>query len=170
MAMDADSQLRERVRPKSTLLDIKPAVSRTPSPDAEDDDGPELPAGERLVPLPQPGSPYDTAFARPDNKPLPTLHFVMGDTVRGFPYVNLDSIDLLPSGKPGGGPVIVIRFAGLAAREVKLTGRHLVGLYDLLSYHRVAWVRELPKGKDFTDKGQTVITGITIEPVKDFPA
>ncbi len=56
------------------------------------------------------------------------------------------------------------------AREAIIAGRHLLKLYDLLSYHRVAWVRELPKGKDFMDKGHTVVTGITINRITEMPA
>jgi hypothetical protein len=37
-------------------------------------------------------------------------------------------------------------------------------------YHRVAWVRELPKGRDFMDKGHAVITGMAIGPVTEIPA
>ena len=120
--------------------------------------------------LPQPGSPYDAAHSRADNKPVPTLRFVMGDTIRGFPYANYDSIDWLAPDKPGASPAIVIRFTGLVAREAIIAGRHLLKLYDLLSHHRVAWVRELPKGKDFGDKGHTVITSITINRIKEIPA
>jgi hypothetical protein len=56
------------------------------------------------------------------------------------------------------------------AREAIIAGRHLLKLYDLISHHRVAWVRELPKGKDFMDKGQTVITSITLNRIKEVPA
>jgi hypothetical protein len=76
----------------------------------------------------------------------------------------------LPPEKPGAGPSIVIRFTGLVPREAIISGRHLLKLYDLLSDHRVAWVRELPKGKDFLDKGQAVITRITISRITQMPA
>lgn len=132
-----------------------------PEPSAADDD---------IASLPQPGSAYEAAHARASNKPVPTLRFVMGNTIRGLPYANYDSIDWLVPATPGAGPAIVIRFTGLVPREAILTGRHLLKLYDLLSHHRVAWVRELPQGKDFGDKGQTVITGITIRPVTEIPA
>jgi hypothetical protein len=168
MATD-DNSLRERVRPKSTLLDdISRAAARGARPDGDDEE--PAPDGDAIIPLPQPGSPYDAAHARPESKPLPTLRFVMGDTVRGLPYANLDSIDLVPADQPGGGPVIVIRFNGIVAREVKITGRHLFKLYDLLTAHRVSWVRALPKGKDFMGDGVTVVTGIVIERIKEVPA
>ena len=99
-----------RPRPKSTILD---GLNRSPvrkpvlEPEADGHAAPELPAADRVTPLPQPGSPYDVAHARPENKPVPMLRFIYGDTVRGLPYANLDSIDLVPADKPGGGPVIV---------------------------------------------------------------
>ncbi len=164
----ADNLARERVRPQSTLLsDVKAA--RAPEPEAAEDGGAEPGTGEKLMALPLPGSAYEAAYARPNNKPVPTLRFLTGDAVKGLPYANLDSIDLEPAGKPGVGPVIVMRFAGIVAMEARITGRHLLLLYDLLSYHRIAWVRELPQGRDFRDKDEkaTVITGITVEPVKE---
>jgi hypothetical protein len=49
-------------------------------------------------------------------------------------------------------------------------GRHLLKLYDLLSDHRVAWVRELPKEKDFMDAKATDISSITINRNTEMPA
>ncbi len=125
--------------------------------------------GEALIPLPPPGASYDTAYARPHNKPLATLRFIKGEGIRGFPYANLDSIDWLPSEKPGGGPSIVIRFSGLVPREATISGRNMRTLFDLLSYHRVAWVRELPPGRDFRDGQATVITDITVKRITELP-
>jgi hypothetical protein len=167
MATD-DSFLR--ARPKSTLLEIKPATARQPVAEAPSVSEPEPSAEDDIASLPQPGSPYDAAHARANNKPVPTLRFVMGDTIRGLPYANYDSIDWLVAGKPGSSPAIVIRFTGLVPREAIIAGRHLLKLYDLLSHHRVAWVRELPKGKDFVDKGHTVVTSITISRITEMPA
>lgn len=170
MATNDDALLRQRVQPRSTLLEMKPATARQPAVEPQEDAETISPAAEDFASLPQPGSPYDAAHSRADNKPVPTLRFVMGDTIRGFPYANYDSIDWLAPDKPGASPAIVIRFTGLVAREAIIAGRHLLKLYDLLSHHRVAWVRELPKGKDFGDKGHTVITSITINRIKEIPA
>jgi hypothetical protein len=169
MAMD-DNVLR--ARPKSTLLPdpVRPAAMRPAIADTPDDSGPESPAADEFAALPQPGSTYDAAHARASNKPVPTLRFIMGDTIRGLPYANYDSIDWLVGDKPGASPAIVIRFTGLVPREAIIAGRHLLKLYDLLSNHRIAWVRELPKGKDFIDRGHTVITGIMVRPITELPA
>jgi len=168
--MDDDTLLRERVRPKSTLLELKPAAARQPAVETPEDTEAESSALDDFASLPQPGSAYDAAHSRASNKPVPTLRFVMGDTIRGLPYANYDSIDWLAPDKPGASPAIVIRFTGLVAREAIIAGRHLLKLYDLLSHHRVAWVRELPKGKDFRDGKATVITGITISRITEMPA
>ena len=159
-----------RARPKSTLLDIKPATARQPVGETPRVSEPEPSALDDFASLPQPGSAYDAAYSRASNKPVPTLRFVMGDTIRGFPYANYESIDWLVPNKAGASPAIVIRFTGLVPREAIIAGRHLLKLYDLLSHHRVAWLRELPKGKDFMDKGHTVITGITISRITEMPA
>jgi hypothetical protein len=162
----------ERVRPRSSLLDMLKPAETPPAPDLKPviDVEAEPPSGEAIIPLPQPGDPYDAAHARPGNKPLPTLRFIKGDGIKGLPYANLDSIDWLPAEKPGLGPTIVLRFAGIVAREARISGRNLLQLFDLLSYHRVAWVRELPPGRDFKDGQATVITGITVGPILEVPA
>jgi hypothetical protein len=118
--------------------------------------------------LPQPGSDYH-AHSRASDKPVPTLRFVIGDAIRGLPNANYDSIDWLPPERPGGSPSIVLRFTGLVPREAVIAGRNLLKLYDLLSNHRVSWVRELPKGKDFLDKGMTVVTSITVGRITEMP-
>jgi hypothetical protein len=174
MRGDSDNQVLDIARPKSSIRDmLKAPGPGGPLPEAGPepaDSGSESPVGEKLIPLPQPGDPYDAAYARPDNKPLPTLRFVMGDQIRGLPYANLDSIDWVPADQPGGSPAIVLRFTGLIAREARIRGRHLLLLFDLLSYHRIAWVRELPEGRDFKDTQKPVIRSITVEPIKEFPA
>jgi hypothetical protein len=172
MATNDDALLRQRVRPQSTLLEMKPAAARQPAVETPEETGTESSALDDFAALPQPGSAYDAAHSRASNKPVPTLRFVMGDAVRGLPYANFDSIDWQVADKPGASPAIVIRFTGLVAREVVIAGRHLLKLYDLLSHHRVAWVRQLPKGKDFRDKDDkaTVITGITISRITEVPA
>ena len=168
MAIHGDDDTVVRLRPKSSLVPpgVKPGGGLGPKAAAAADTGQEAEPGERLIALPEPGSAYDAAYARPNNKPLTTLRFVIGDKVRGLPYANLDSIDWEPAEKPGGGPVIVLLFAGVQVRKAVIAGRHMLLMYDLLCDHRLAWVRELPKGRDFKDRDATVITGITIKEVE----
>jgi hypothetical protein len=169
MAMD-DSFLR--TRPKSTLPSgpATAALARQTVVELHGEAEPHLPTMDDFPLLPQFGSPYDAAYSRAENKPMATLRFIIGDSIRGFPYSNYDSIDWQAPDKPGASPSIVIRFTGLIAREAIIAGRHLLKLYDLLSHHRVAWVRELPKGKDFMDAKATVITSITINRIAEMPA
>jgi hypothetical protein len=142
---------------RKTVVEL-PAVAE-PEPSAVDD----------FASLPQPGSAYDAAHSRASNKPVPTLSFVIGDTIRGLPNANYDSIDWVVPEKPEASPFIVMRFTGLVPREAVIAGRNLLKLYDLLSNHRVSWVRELPKGKDFLDKGMTVVTSITVGRITEMP-
>jgi hypothetical protein len=173
MRDNAGSNVMGLARPRSSIREILNAEDTPPPvPEAKPVDEIEgkPPALEALIPLPQPGDPYEAAYARPGPVPLPTLRFLKGEGIRGLPYANLDSIDWLPSEKPGGSPSIVLRFSGLIPREAIIAGRHLLKLYDLLAYHRVAWVRELPPGRDFRDVKETVITGITLGPITELPA
>ena len=142
-----------------------PTQETKPAADAEG----ESPDGEPLIPLPQPGDPYETAYARHNKKPLATLRLIKGERIWGLPYANLDSIDWLPSEEPGGGPSIVMRFSGLVPREATISGRHMLTMFDLLSYHRVPWVRELPPGRDFKDAKATVITDLTVTRITTLP-
>lgn len=121
---------------------------------------------EAIDPLPKAGDPYK-AHSRAANKPVLMVSFVLkdGTTSRGYSFANFDSIDRLPSPTPGGGPVIVIRFAGLVPTEIRIEGRNLSTLYAYLSQHRVAWLRERG-GRDFLDESATVVTGITITTLK----
>jgi len=121
---------------------------------------------DALDPLPKASDPYQ-AHARVANKPLLTLSFLLkdGTTVRGFTYANFDSIDRLAGDAPGGGPVIVMRFAGLAPTEVRIEGRNLNTLYAYLSQHRIFWVRERGSGRDFLGESDPVVSGISITPL-----
>ena len=149
------------MRPKSTL---PIAAGRAPArpPEAAEDAGAALPAVDDLIPLPQPGDPYK-AHSRPDNKPLLTLRFLLKDSsVEGFAYSDLRRIRLLP-GKPGGGPVLVLRFVEAVVTDVRIEGLRLDAMHDYLGYHRLAWIRELPPGKMIADKTAAAVTGITID-------
>jgi hypothetical protein len=160
-----DDETLTRQKPRSTLLPgpgmagVRTPVEKKPEPPEGDDD----------TGLPSPDDDY-VAHSRPANKPVPTLRFIMADwQVRGLPYANLDSIDLVTDGKPGASPAIVIRYSGIVPREARITGRHVVTLYDKIADHRIAWVRVLPKGRDFHDAAETVITGSVIERITQIP-
>jgi hypothetical protein len=150
-----------RPRPQSTLLTaVKPAAAR--GPDAARDIPPEIPALDDLVPLPQPGDAYK-AYARPDNKALLTLRFLLPDaSVEGFAYSDLRHTRMQPGDDPGKGPVLVLRFVEAVITEVRIEGRHLDVMADLIAYHRVAWMRALPPGKMHHEKNAAVITRMTL--------
>jgi hypothetical protein len=145
-----------KARPKPGLIEMldKAAEAR------REQEG-DLEPPEKLHPLPRPGDSYE-AFSRSTNKPTLSLRFVLADaSVRGFSFASLDSFDWQSGGKPGDGPVLVLRFDGMRATEAVLEGRHLDTLYDLIGDHRIRWVRELPPGRDFQDPDKPVVNRIT---------
>ncbi len=147
-------QLRQQFEP------ARPAKEPPPPPPPEE---PEADAGaappEKPDPLPRPGNAYKV-HGRHGNKPEPTLHFVTRDYgYEGFSYADLRRVRLLPSSKPGTGPVMVLRFG---ETEVTVEGRHLHSLYHWIGLHRVPWVWEHPSPADFPDDKATLVSRITI--------
>ena len=148
MAMD-DSLLRSR--PKSTLptLHVGKAAAKPPEPEMMVNDVIEPGPWDDFDPLPQPGSPY-VAHARPSNKPETVLHVILKDGFsRGYAWSNFDSVDTAPGDKPGSGPVLVVRFAGLTPTELRITGSNLGKLHACIGRQRIGWIRELPSKRGF---------------------
>jgi hypothetical protein len=164
--MDAASLMRARtVQPQGSS--VRAMIDAPPDDSDEASAKTGVKSLEELSPLPDPTADY-SAYARAANKPLLTLRFLLADaSIKGFSYANLDTIDLLPSGKGGAGPAIVMRFTSATLTEVKIEGRKLEFLYDQLGHHRIAWTRELPAEMDFQDDKTTVIHKISIGPVPD---
>ena len=50
--------------------------------------------------------------------------------------------------EPGGSPVLMLRFNGSVVTEVRIEGRKMLGLCDMIGRHLVHWVRQHPGGKD----------------------
>ena len=61
-----------------------------------------------------------------------------------------------------------MRFAGIVARQVLITGRNLGLLHAYIAQHRIAWLRELPTQRGLGDTSEAVITGITVKAVEGF--
>lgn len=163
-----DNLARERVRPQSTLV-IEAGRARKPAPEAEERPGADAPPGDDFDELPQPGSTYGAAFSRPGNKPEPTLHVLLADgQFKGYAWSNFDSVDTETADHPGGGPVLVVRFAGLEPTELRISGRNLGRLHACIGRQRIVWIRELPSKRGFAggpanDDKAEVITGIVIK-------
>ena len=119
---------------------------------------------EQLSPLPTPGDPYK-AYARPSNRPLPSLSLLKADgTVWTYPYAcRVEGPHLVSAEDAAKHWVVVLKFAGLVGIEVMLYGRRLEQLTNYLAYHRIAWVREQPKGKIVQETDAPVVTGISIK-------
>lgn len=129
--------------------------------------GTEMPAdpADEVLSLPVAGDPYQ-ARSRAANRGIPTFHLLLADgSSRGFSYSSLDGIDLLPGKQPGEGPRLVLTIAGILPKSVVITGRKLEAIRDHLGFHRIAWLQELPPGRDFLADEAEVITNIDIGPL-----
>jgi len=91
----------------------------------------------------------------PTRRPVPSIHFIniRGD-VRSFQYIDLDSNTALTS------EGIALRFDGMRPVAVQICGRNLWPLYLHIHAHRIPWVREVAKERDFVKDGETVITAV----------
>ena len=157
------SASRSRFSPSSIRSQIQGAIDTVPKPETPAEVVPDaaLPDSDKVDPLPRPGDRYKAA-GRHGNKPDLTIHFVMKDySYEGFSYADLERVRLVPSEKPGGSPVLVLRFNGSVITEVKIEGRHLHGLYHWIGLHRLPWVWEHPSPADFADRDGTLISRIT---------
>ena len=133
---------------------------RGPSPGREDDEA---------VSLPGPGDDYRAA-GRPANHAIPRLHFILGDRTISFcQYAELTSFGKFFPATGGTGESFILYFNGRVPMEILVEGRNLWAIFDYISVHRLPWVRELLKGRDFEDERASVIHRITIRPVTQEP-
>lgn len=123
---------------------------------------------EESDPLPSPGDPY-RAHGRISNKPELMLGLVRGahSLPEIFAYADLRRITMLPPTAPGGGPPLVLRILEAELIEVICEGRNLMFLPDYLRQHRIAWLRELPQGRQVSDPQAVVITRMTVKAVEE---
>ena len=123
-------------------------------------DAPEIDGTEAL---PDPAEAYQ-AHARPAAKALTGIHFLMADqTIVNFQYAELSSRNaFVPWEESVKGNLLTLRFAGLEAVEIRISGRNLKPLFDLVTQHRVAWVAQLPERQNFRDDSAAVVTAILI--------
>jgi hypothetical protein len=157
-----------RSRPKSTLLPGPGSkAARAPEPEAELSEAAE--PWDDYDPLPQAGSAYTAAYARPGNKPEMILHVMLKDGYsKGYAWSNFDSVDTVAGDQPGGGPVLVLRFAGLDPVELWISGSNLGKLLACIGRQRIGWIREQPSKRGFDtvaalgDKAE-VIAGIAVK-------
>lgn len=127
----------------------------------------DLPAMDKLTPLPKPGDPYK-AHCRPSSQSLPTLHLLTADgQTWDFPYSGRveGPHRLIIEGDPGKGTVLVLRFAASVAVEVIIGGTNLDEMHVYLAEHRIRWIRELPARKLLKDDGSAVVRTIIVRPV-----
>jgi hypothetical protein len=129
---------------------------------ANEPEGDGLPTLEQLSPLPRPGDPYK-AFSRPSNKQLPTLSLLKSDgTSWSYPYsCRVEGPHVVPANDAASNLVVLIKFSGLTGIEV--TGHQLDAMSNYIAHQRIAWVREMPKGKFPPEPNAPVVTGIFVK-------
>ena len=165
--MAVDDSLRDRVarpRPVPPGEIIRDFRSRGPGPDRGHDGGgiadavpPET--EDESAPLPLKGGDY-LAFTKSRNKAELMLCLVKRDSsCEALAYSDLRWVTLQPSGEPGKGPVLVLRFIGVA--EVRMEGRNLDTLVDEFRRHRIGWCCELAT-EDYFDDHIVVIRKIGV--------
>jgi len=159
----SETQVRDRIRPQPSIraiLDAPPQMD----PIRGGPEGSEEAGG--LETFSPDGMAYQ-AHARPGNKLLPSIHFILRDrSIRTFQYMHLESnsrFEPLPQGK---GQRLTFRFASSSAVGVVIEGRNLFRLYDYITLHRMAWVCELDEGRDFEDEKAAVIRSFKFDETK----
>lgn len=158
-----DSSVRSAYSPSSIRSKVHKEAE--PAPETGTPEAGLDRASDKVDPLPKPGDPYKVA-GRHGNKPDLTIHFVTKNfTYEGFSYADFERVRLLPAEKPGGGPVLIVRFNGSVVTEVKIEGRHLHSLYHWIGLHRLPWVWEHPSPANFTDEKSAVVSRITIDAI-----
>ena len=155
----SESLARERFRPQSSIRAIIDAP--TADPDRREPGGVEEADGLEGF------SPETTAYqahARPCNKLLPSIHFILRDrSIRTCQFMHLESgsrFEFLPQGK---GHRLAFRFGGSTSLGVVIEGRNLWRLYDYITQHRMPWVCELDDERDFEDERAAVIRSIAFQ-------
>jgi hypothetical protein len=158
----SDSLARDRFRPQSSIRAILEAPAS--EPDREDSHGKEEPGGLEGF---SPDSTAYQAHARPGNKLLPSIHFVLRDrSIRTCQFMHLESDSSFSHSPQGKGNRLAFRFAGSVSVCVVIEGRNLWRLYDYIAQHRMSWVYELPDGLDFEDDHAPVIRSIAFRVVQ----
>jgi hypothetical protein len=158
----SESLVRDRIRPQPgirAILDAPPSdPTRVGTEGHEEAGGLETFTPESMV--------YQ-AHARPGNKLLPSIHFILRDrSIRTFQYMHLESdsrFEPLPQGK---GQRLAFRFASSVVVGVEIEGRNLFRLYDYITQHRMAWVCELDEGRDFEGETAAAIRSFHFEEIK----
>jgi hypothetical protein len=129
------------------LGDLTP--KKLPEPD-EDSELPDVSQGYK-------------AYGRATVKPVYSLHLHLGkEGYRSMQYSHLQSDSRF---EMSDGHVIILHFAGPFEKllRVRIAGRNLAHLYDLLHRHCVPWVRRADR--DFGDGKEPVVTGIEVTEV-----
>jgi hypothetical protein len=157
-------------RPKSSLLDAIGRAAAKPerAPGAEPVEAPapttpndSLISVEELSPLPQAEDAYE-AHSRIQSRPQATIFFLPKSQLPdGFSYATLERVRLVEGTKAGESPYLLLRFNGSVVCEVRIDGRNLLGLCNLIGRHAILWIREHPTGRDDGNDRAVFIRRIT---------
>ncbi len=78
-----------------------------------------------------------------------------------FQYAHLDS------GSRFERETIHLQFLGFRPVAVAIKGRNLRKLYDYIHQHRIPWIMEVVRERDFVPDGQAVVTSVTFSSIYD---
>jgi hypothetical protein len=132
----------------------------------EGDDNNTVVSLEKLSLFPRIGDPYVKAHATPARGSLPMVVLLCRDGSRPtFSYGDLRFIDVLPPGRPGESPRLLLRFFGVGKAEIE--GIDVERLHGYLYLHRIAWIREVPEGRTVRGDPAVVVTRITVTLLKE---
>jgi len=159
----SETLARDRIRPQPGIRAILEAPPQA-DPIRGGPEGSEEAGGLETF------SPESTAYqahARPGNKLLPSIHFILRDrSIRTFQYMHLESNSRFEPLLQGKGHRLTFRFASSVAVGVEIEGRNLFRLYDYITLHRMAWVCELEEGRDFEGEKAAVIRSFRFEEIE----
>jgi hypothetical protein len=165
-------RFNEMLNPGRPKVGQRPSlVTPEPAPLPAVDAGEGAQADDR----PDLGGPY-RAFAHPRSHTLQTLHLYFNAAERRrygkkkmqVQYEHLDSDDPESEGMADDGQSFTFVVSG-ARKQLRIVvrGRRLEEGYDLLTFHRLQWMRSADSERDFGQGDEPVITGFQIEPITE---
>jgi hypothetical protein len=146
-----DATPREAAAPAAVPVPPRPEPEYSPPPKKSD-------------PLPSPGDAYRACAAYLNRLAAGErlIHFVDKDCFSvGFCYSDLRRIRWAKGDKPGGGPVLWLRFIDAVITDVGINGRNLDDIRYYIGEGTMPWVWQQPDGFKARDDAMAVITGFT---------
>ncbi|APW64318.1 hypothetical protein [Paludisphaera borealis] len=155
-----------QIRPRTSPGDLAESYTPSASPAASALGIDQMEQSIYAEPLPRLGEDY-RAHAKPLSRHRlgvdpKMLHFVdrLGWS-EGYAFSDLRRVSWKPGGKPGDGPVLVLRFVEAVVTDIVVEGRNLEAVHTLVSEASIPWLWEQPEGIFMTKDSDVVITRIS---------